>query len=58
MIKTAIDLKIQLLKKGIRQKDIALKAGVHKSLVSNVIAGRMKSDKVDKVIQEMLGGEK
>ena len=56
MNKNTIDLKIKLLQKGIKQKDIAQKAKVDKSLVCNLIAGKIKSARVLKIIEEMLGG--
>jgi predicted XRE-type DNA-binding protein len=50
----AIDIKVRLLQAGIKQKDVAERANVDKSLVSHVIAGRLKSAKVSKIIKEML----
>ncbi len=55
MNKNARDLKVKLIQAGIKQKDIANKAKVSESLVSHVVAGRIKSAKVSKIIQEMLG---
>ncbi len=52
-----IDLKIQLLKKGIKQKDIALKANVDKTTVCKVIAGSTKSKRISRIIQEMIEGQ-
>lgn len=54
MKKSAINIKIRLLQKGLKQKDIAEKAGVSESFVSHVIAGRWKSKRVSKIIEEML----
>jgi len=55
MDKNTIDLKIKLLQAGVKQKDVAKKANVDKSLVSHVIAGRLKSARVLNVIREMIG---
>ena len=66
MDKNAIDLmslvdpvtiKIQLLKKGIKQKDIARKANVSKSAVCKVISGATISKRILQIIQEMIGEE-
>jgi transcriptional regulator with XRE-family HTH domain len=51
----AIDLKVRLLQAGIKQIDIAKRARVDKSLVSNLIQGRYKSKRVEKIIEEMIG---
>jgi transcriptional regulator with XRE-family HTH domain len=51
----SINLKVRLLQSGIKQIDIAKRAGVDKSLVSNLIAGRYKSKRVEKIIEEMIG---
>ncbi|MEQ8168909.1 MAG: helix-turn-helix domain-containing protein [Candidatus Eremiobacterota bacterium] len=51
----AINLKVRLLQAGIKQIDIAKRAGVDKSLVSNLIQGRYKSKRVEKIIEEMIG---
>lgn len=53
----AINLKVRLLKAGIRQIDVAKRAGVDKSLVSNIIQGRYKSKRVEKIIEEMIEGK-
>lgn len=41
-----ISVKIQLIAKGLQQKHIAKKAGVHKSYISNILAGRDKPSKI------------
>lgn len=38
-------IKLELLLRGVRQVDIARKAGLHKSYIGNVIAGRDKPSK-------------
>ena len=40
-----LSIKIQLIAKSIKQNDIAARAGVHKSYISNVLAGRDKPSK-------------
>ncbi len=53
-LKKAIDLKVKLLQANIKQIDVAKRANVDKSLVSNLIAGRYKSKRVEKIIEEMV----
>lgn len=57
MKESAINIKIRLLQKGIKQKDIAKKAKVSESFVSHVIAGRWKSKRVSGIIKEILEEE-
>ncbi len=52
---TPLDIKFALQKINIRQKDIALKAGVDQSTVNKVIKGKTISKPIAKVIAQELG---
>ncbi len=52
-----VTIKIELLKRGIKQVDIARDLGVSRSLVCHVINGRMKSARVEKYIRSLLNAQ-
>jgi len=49
-----VQIKIELLKRGIKQVDIARALGVSRSVVSHVIAGRRRSRRVEKYIRRLI----
>ncbi len=54
MKQDAIELKIQLIARGIKQRDIAKKANVDESTVSKVIHGKSKSKRISELIGKMI----
>ncbi len=52
--KANLNLKIKLLENGIKQKEIAEKAGVNETLICNIIAGRSKSKRVISFIEDYI----
>lgn len=52
---TKDEIKKALKAKGVRPADLARKAGVHRSMVSHVMAGRYPSSPVRCLIVEALG---
>lgn len=50
-------LKSLLVRKGIKQKEIADALGINRCVVSNVIAGRSQSRPVKRKIAEMLNAD-
>lgn len=55
MLSQPTKIKIELLKKEISAAEIARRAGVVRSAISNVIAGRRKSKKLRKAIADAIG---
>ena len=51
----AIEIKTELMKMGITQAEIARRAAVSRTVVSDVIHGRKTSKRVEQVITEALG---
>jgi len=47
-------IKIALIRSGITQDEIAQELNLNKSTISNVIAGRSKSSRVEKRLNEIL----
>ena len=50
----AVQIKIELLKRGIKQADIARRLGVSRSAVSHVISGRGRSARIEKYIRRLI----
>lgn len=55
MLNIAVKIKIEMLKVGISAVAIARKAGVDRSAISHVIAGRHKSKRLRRAIADALG---
>lgn len=46
------ELKAEMLRRGVRQKDIAIRLGVTPSLVCKVVSGASKSSRVIQALRE------
>ncbi len=47
---TEKNIKILMIRKDVRAVDIARKEGVHPSLITNIIKGRKKSERIQRAI--------
>lgn len=53
-----VDIKIALMKAGVKQQDIAKKLGITRQSVNGVIAGRYLSEPVDEAICDVIKVDK
>lgn len=53
-----VEIKIALLKAGVKQQDIANMLGITRQGVSNIISGRFSSEPVDDAISKIINVDK
>jgi len=52
---TPLDIRIELLRRGVSVRELARQAGVSPTSISNVIHGRLKSRRLRKIVAHAIG---